>query len=118
MRKNGNGAGAPLRKLSRASAAGQSEPNWLYFGDNLDWLTKLDSATVDLVYLDPPFNSKAQYNILYETPDNLRGTAQASVFRDSWSWEDEATRCFDEILAHVRAHKEPTSAAANGSRRL
>lgn len=74
--------------------------NKLYFGDNLDWLAKLDANSVDLVYLDPPFNSKAQYNVLYETPDNQRGTAQAKVFRDSWTWEDEAENCFNEILSH------------------
>ena len=74
--------------------------NKLYFGDNLDWLAKMDAESVDLVYLDPPFNSKAQYNVLYETPDNQRGTAQAKVFRDTWEWGDETTFCFDRVLAH------------------
>ena len=41
--------------------------NKLYFGDNLDWLAKIDAGSVDLVYLDPPFNSKAARNLLYET---------------------------------------------------
>src|SRR5579872_6442358 len=43
--------------------------NRLYFGDNLTWLSKMDAKSVDLVYLDPPFNSKAAYNILYKSPD-------------------------------------------------
>ena len=65
--------------------------NALYFGDNLNVLQEyLDGGTVDLVYLDPPFNSKAQYNLLYETPDNLKETAQQSAFRDTWTWLDEA----------------------------
>lgn len=81
----------------RASAP---TPNRLYFGDNLDVLTRhIPDASVNLVYLDPPFNSKAQYNVLYETPDRMRGTAQAKVFRDSWHWEEEATFCFDRILS-------------------
>ena len=72
----------------------------LYFGDNLDWLIKMPDESVDLVYLDPPFNSKTAYNILYETPDNERGTAQAKVFRDTWEWGDEADDCFNRVLAH------------------
>jgi DNA modification methylase len=74
--------------------------NKLFFGDNLDWLMKMPDESVDLVYLDPPFNSKAAYNILYETPDNERGTAQAKVFRDTWEWLDEADDCFNRVLAH------------------
>jgi adenine specific DNA methylase Mod len=63
----------------------------LYFGDNLGVLQEhVEANSVDLVYLDPPFNSKAQYNLLYETPDNERETAQRMVFRDTWSWGDEA----------------------------
>ena len=41
-------------------------PNMLYFGDNLDWLPKIDPESVDLIYLDPPFNSAASYNLLGE----------------------------------------------------
>lgn len=75
--------------------------NKLYFGDNLDVLQEhIESNSVDLVYLDPPFNSKAQYNLLYESPDNLRETAQRMVFRDTWSWGEEAEFCFEQILAN------------------
>jgi adenine specific DNA methylase Mod len=73
--------------------------NRLYFGDNLDVLQQhVEAATIDLVYLDPPFNSKAQYNLLYETPDNQRETAQRMVFRDTWSWGEEAEFCFRYVL--------------------
>jgi DNA modification methylase len=71
--KAGNGAGAP-------------EPNWLYFGDNLVWLPKIPAKSVDLVYLDPPFNSKAAYNILYKSPDGEASQAQYQTFVDSWRW--------------------------------
>ena len=72
----------------------------LYFGDNFSVLQEhVDSNSVDLVYLDPPFNSKAQYNLLYETPGNQRETAQHMVFRDSWAWGEEAEFCFEAVLA-------------------
>ena len=87
--------------------------NTLYFGDNLDVLSAhIEDETVDLVYLDPPFNSKAQYNVLYETPTNLRETAQRAIFRDSWWWEEEAQACFE----HVLAHGGPTAAILNALR--
>ena len=71
----------------------------LYFGDNLGVLQEhFEAHSVDLVYLDPPFNSKAQYNLLYETPDNQRETAQRMVFRDTWTWGEEAEFCFQLVL--------------------
>ena len=39
----------------------------LYYGDCLDWMSRWDDQTVDLIYLDPPFNSKTDYNVLYGT---------------------------------------------------
>lgn len=60
--------------------------NKLYFGDNLDWLAKMDAASVDLVYLDPPFNSKATYNLLYRSPDGEAAESQYQAFVDSWRW--------------------------------
>lgn len=72
-------------------------PNKLYFGDNLVWLSKMDAKSVDLVYLDPPFNSKAAYNILYKSPDGEESQAQYQTFLDSWRW-GPAT---DAALNHV-----------------
>jgi DNA modification methylase len=60
--------------------------NKLYFGDNLEWLSKMDAASVDLVYLDPPFNSQATYNLLYKSPDGEAAQAQYQAFVDSWRW--------------------------------
>jgi DNA modification methylase len=75
--------------------------NKLFFGDNLDVLRKhVKDETINLVYLDPPFNSQAKYNLLYETPGNERETAQQTIFRDMWSWEDEAEYSYREVLAH------------------
>lgn len=68
--------------------------NKLYFGDNLDWLSKLDAASVDMIYLDPPFNSQATYNILYRSPTGRDGGAQYQAFEDSWQWGPAADRAF------------------------
>lgn len=75
--------------------------NNLYFGDNLDVLQQnVDPESVDLVYLDPPFNSQAGYNLLYETPGDQRESAQQTIFRDMWSWGDEADHSFQKVLGH------------------
>jgi len=70
--------------------------NKLLFGDNLDWLKKMDAECVDLIYLDPPFNSKATYNILYRSP--VGADAQRKAFEDTWRWEDGAEGAMEEIL--------------------
>lgn len=68
----------------------------LYFGDNLDALSAhIDDESVDLIYLDPPFNSKAQYNVLFKSPEAAGSTAQAEAFLDAWSWGDAAEEAFD-----------------------
>ena len=62
--------------------------NALYYGDCLEWMRKWDSESVDLVYLDPPFNSNANYNMLYST--EIAGDAQYRAFVDTWVWDDAA----------------------------
>lgn len=62
----------------------------LFFGDNLWHLKELDDCSVDLIYLDPPFNSDAQYNVFFDGPDSENETtAQLSAFRDAWTWTNE-----------------------------
>ena len=71
----------------------------LFYGDNLDVLRKFKDETVDLCYIDPPFNSKRTYNQIY----NRIGTedrAQAQAFIDTWSWDDAAREGYAEILAN------------------
>ncbi len=74
--------------------------NKLYYGDNLDVMRKfVRDETVDLCYIDPPFNSKRNYNQIY----NNIGTedrAQAQAFTDTWTWDDHANQCLDEILTN------------------
>jgi DNA modification methylase len=76
----------------------------LYFGDNLFVLRdEIKSESVDLVYLDPPFNSKRDYNLLFKTPKGHDSDAQIAAFEDSWHWGEQAEREFDELL-----HQENT----------
>jgi site-specific DNA-methyltransferase (adenine-specific) len=71
----------------------------LYFGDNLDILrSEIKSESVDLVYLDPPFNSKRDYNLLFKTPKGHESDAQIKAFDDTWRWGAQAEREFDELL--------------------
>ena len=71
----------------------------LYFGDNLDILRQhLADASVDLVYLDPPFNSKTDYNLLFRSPDGEASGAQALAFHDTWRWGEAAETAFREIV--------------------
>jgi len=67
--------------------------NRLYFGDNLQWLRnakEFPDASVDLVYLDPPFNSNADYNVLFRETSGQVSQAQFHAFTDTWSWADAA----------------------------
>jgi site-specific DNA-methyltransferase (adenine-specific) len=65
--------------------------NHLYYGDNLTVLrdrTRFPDAFVDLIYLDPPFNSNADYNALFKTPKGEQSAAQMEAFTDTWVWDD------------------------------
>jgi len=63
--------------------------NALYFGDNLDVLRKhVMDESVDLVYLDPPFNSKRDYNVIFKEATGALPASQMHAFEDSWHWND------------------------------
>src|SRR6266705_3814495 len=67
--------------------------NRQYFGDNLKWLSdrkEFPDVSVDLVYLDPPFNSNADYNVLFRETSGEVSQAQFHAFTDTWSWADAA----------------------------
>jgi len=73
--------------------------NQLYYGDNLDVLRRhLDDASVDLVYLDPPFNSNASYNVLFAEHDGTRAASQIKAFEDTWKWDESAARACAEVI--------------------
>ncbi len=74
-------------------------PNALYYGDNLDVLREsIASESVDLIYLDPPFNSQATYNLLFRSPAGVGSQAQIEAFEDTWHWEQEAEGAFDQVM--------------------
>jgi DNA modification methylase len=75
--------------------------NLLYYGDNLDVLRRhIRDETVDLCYIDPPFNSKRNYNQIYNNIGH-EDRAQAQAFVDTWTWDDHANDCLGQILTNV-----------------
>ncbi len=75
--------------------------NTLYYGDNLTILREqAKDETIDLVYLDPPFNSNASYNVLFKAPDGHDSHAQMEAFGDTWHWTDAAELAFDEVMKY------------------
>ena len=76
----------------------------LYYGDNLDILTRyIADESVDLVYLDPPFNSAQNYNAFFQEKDGTAAAAQIQAFVDMWSWNIESRNAYDELS--LRADK-------------
>lgn len=73
--------------------------NSLYYGDNLAVLREsIADESVDLIYLDPPFNSSASYNVLFKSPSGEVSQAQIEAFEDTWHWNESAERAFDEVV--------------------
>ncbi len=80
-----------------------TQKNILYYGDNLDILQNLEyfpSESVDLIYLDPPFNSNQNYNLLFKDESGRGSEAQITVFGDTWHWGPTAEKTFAHIIAH------------------
>ena len=73
--------------------------NHLYYGDNLKVLRdSIKDASVDLIYLDPPFNSNASYNVLFKGPAGAESAAQIEAFDDTWHWNDSAEAAFGDVV--------------------
>jgi DNA modification methylase len=73
--------------------------NALYYGDNLEVMAlHVDTASIDLVYLDPPFNSNATYNVLYSEQDGSRAAAQIKAFGDTWRWDQGAVEAYQKTV--------------------
>jgi site-specific DNA-methyltransferase (adenine-specific) len=75
------------------------EKNQLYYGDNLEVLRQhIKDESVDLIYLDPPFNSRQDYNVLFAEKDGTRSSSQIMAFEDTWEWNVDAERAYEEIV--------------------
>ncbi|MFA4904402.1 MAG: DNA methyltransferase [Desulfobaccales bacterium] len=74
--------------------------NQLYFGDNLDILRgqHIPAGSVDLIYLDPPFNSNATYNVLFAEKSGEKSAAQITAFEDTWQWGQEAEGAYRDVV--------------------
>ncbi len=67
--------------------------NQLFYGDNLAVLREhIREESVDLIYLDPPFNSRQDYNVLFAEKDGTRSSSQIMAFEDTWEWFQESMR--------------------------
>ena len=75
--------------------------NVLYYGDNLEILRKyIPDNSIDLVYLDPPFNSKKDYNILFKENGGVESEAQIKAFTDTWHWTQAAENTYHDIVTN------------------
>ncbi len=73
--------------------------NVLYYGDNLDILRRYTTdETIDLIYLDPPFKSNQDYNVLFAKQNGSRSTAQIRAFKDTWRWDEAAAASYHEVV--------------------
>ncbi len=73
--------------------------NQLYYGDNYEVLQRyVKDDSVDLVYLDPPFNSRQDYNVLFAEKDGSRSSSQIHAFEDTWEWNIDAERSYEHIV--------------------
>jgi site-specific DNA-methyltransferase (adenine-specific) len=77
----------------------ESSKNLLYYGDNLEVMRlHIKDETVDLVYLDPPFNSNTNYNVLFAEKDGSKAASQIRAFSDTWTWNQESESVFAEMV--------------------
>ena len=73
--------------------------NVLYYGDNLEILRRyIKDETIDLIYLDPPFKSNQDYNVLFKEQNGSRSTAQIKAFEDTWRWDQGSAEAYEEVV--------------------
>ncbi len=98
LRRNKLGSGGE-HHASEATAKPYQPTGILWFGDNLGILHKMGDETVDLIYLDPPFNSDRDYNILFKTKDDKDSASQIKAFGDTWTWGRESAMYYHRLLS-------------------
>jgi site-specific DNA-methyltransferase (adenine-specific) len=76
--------------------------NTLYYGDNLKVLREyIKDESVDLIYLDPPFNSNRSYNVLFKDESGTSSDAQITAFDDAWHWGKTAERTYQDLIQNA-----------------
>ena len=84
--------------------------NVLYYGDNLDILRRyLPDASVDLIYLDPPFNSNRDYNVFFKDESGNPTDAQLLAFEDTWHWGPSAEATYRSLIPFVAIRADRNS---------
>src|SRR5579863_2793637 len=79
--------------------------NTLYYGDNLNILREyIPTESIDLIYLDPPFNSNRNYNVLFKDESGTDSEAQITAFEDTWHWNEAAQDTFQELVTQAPDH--------------
>src|SRR5579863_7694944 len=79
--------------------------NTLFYGDNLKVLREyIPDESVDLIYLDPPFNSNRNYNVLFKDESGTDSEAQITAFEDTWHWNETAQNTYDELREQAPDH--------------
>ena len=74
--------------------------NTLYYGDNLKILREyIATESVDLIYLDPPFNSNRNYNVLFKNESGVEADSQIRAFDDTWHWNLSAAETYNELIS-------------------
>ena len=78
------------------------DKNRLYYGDNLHILREyIADESVDLIYLDPPFNSNANYNVLFRETGGQQSAAQITAFEDTWHWSLESESAYQDVVRNA-----------------
>lgn len=79
--------------------------NTLFYGDNLEILSEyVPDESVDLIYLDPPFNSSRSYNVLFKEESGKESESQITAFEDTWHWGEDAQRTYHDLVQDAPAN--------------
>ena len=90
--------------------------NTLFYGDNLPILREyIASESIDLVYLDPPFNSNRSYNVLFKEESGKGSESQITAFDDTWHWGPQAEALYDELVTKINDHVGQMIGALRGA---
>jgi 16S rRNA G966 N2-methylase RsmD len=94
-----NNSATPTLQIGDTNPQTVTAKNQLYYGDNYEVLQRyIKDESVDLIYLDPPFNSRQDYNVLFAEKDGSQSSSQIHAFEDTWEWNIDAQRSLEHII--------------------